>query len=454
MRAKAAVLIVAACGHGVCGAFGQGCEPRWSEEFGLAAPNMGVYMFSREVDRLYVGGEFTEIGGLPAARVAAYEGGVWSALGPGFTLGTGCHGSPPVVVRLRRVMLPSVDGLVAGGLIADAGGVSTEAVALWDSAGWRTMGEGLSLGGCVDCCAWVGDATVFDDGTGPALFATGGFNIPSFGIARWSGRSWEDVGGGLAVTFPSLQGGSSLLVHNDGTGAALYVGGSFHAAGGVPVQGIARWDGTAWSRVGEGPDYGVSAMIQLDAGAGPALLAARVPSAASGELWLWDGRVWERLVGAFNAPVRALAVFDDGAGPSLYAGGGFTAVDGRPAAGLARWDGAAWREVAGGVAWPGRTASVHVLEPVPHRGAWALVIGGRFTEVGAGIASHNIARLIGCLPVCYADCDGDGALDFFDFLCFQNAFLAGEPYADCDGNGVLDFFDFLCFQNEFLAGCP
>ena len=27
-------------------------------------------------------------------------------------------------------------------------------------------------------------------------------------------------------------------------------------------------------------------------------------------------------------------------------------------------------------------------------------------------------------------------------------------YADCDGNGALDFFDFLCFQNEFAAGCP
>jgi hypothetical protein len=55
---------------------------------------------------------------------------------------------------------------------------------------------------------------------------------------------------------------------------------------------------------------------------------------------------------------------------------------------------------------------------------------------------------------CYADCDESGDLDFFDFLCFQNAFAAGEPYADCDGNGSLDFFDFLCFQNEFAAGCP
>jgi len=55
---------------------------------------------------------------------------------------------------------------------------------------------------------------------------------------------------------------------------------------------------------------------------------------------------------------------------------------------------------------------------------------------------------------CYADCDESGDLDFFDFLCFQNAFAAGEPYADCDESGDLDFFDFLCFQNAFAAGCP
>ena len=54
---------------------------------------------------------------------------------------------------------------------------------------------------------------------------------------------------------------------------------------------------------------------------------------------------------------------------------------------------------------------------------------------------------------CPADCDESGALDFFDFLCFQNLFGAGDPAADCDGSGALDFFDFLCFQNAFAAGC-
>ena len=57
-------------------------------------------------------------------------------------------------------------------------------------------------------------------------------------------------------------------------------------------------------------------------------------------------------------------------------------------------------------------------------------------------------------PSCTADCDADGELTFFDFLCFQNAFSIAAAYADCDGDGSLTFFDFLCFQNEFAAGCP
>ena len=55
---------------------------------------------------------------------------------------------------------------------------------------------------------------------------------------------------------------------------------------------------------------------------------------------------------------------------------------------------------------------------------------------------------------CYGDCDSNGALDIFDFLCFQNAFVAGDPYADCDGDGRWTLFDFVCFQTEFVAGCP
>lgn len=51
-----------------------------------------------------------------------------------------------------------------------------------------------------------------------------------------------------------------------------------------------------------------------------------------------------------------------------------------------------------------------------------------------------------------------GVCDIFDFLCFKNNFVSGDPYAcDCDtttGNGVCDVFDSLCFQNAFVGGCP
>ncbi|MFG0286242.1 MAG: GC-type dockerin domain-anchored protein, partial [Phycisphaerales bacterium JB039] len=79
-------------------------------------------------------------------------------------------------------------------------------------------------------------------------------------------------------------------------------------------------------------------------------------------------------------------------------------------------------------------------------------------EQGASVPPFEGMRIIEVdgfpADACYPDCDGSGTLDFFDFLCFQNAFALGDPYADCDGTGALDFFDFLCFQNEFAAGCP
>ncbi len=59
-----------------------------------------------------------------------------------------------------------------------------------------------------------------------------------------------------------------------------------------------------------------------------------------------------------------------------------------------------------------------------------------------------------CESLCPADCDGDGELSIFDFLCFQTAFDAREPIADCTGDGAFDIFDFLCFQTAFMDGCP
>lgn len=54
---------------------------------------------------------------------------------------------------------------------------------------------------------------------------------------------------------------------------------------------------------------------------------------------------------------------------------------------------------------------------------------------------------------CENDCDRDGVLDLFDYLCFTNRFNAQDPSADCDKDGSLSLFDFLCFVNAFNQGC-
>jgi hypothetical protein len=419
----------------------QPCEPRWSDEFGIGA-DARVNALEATSRELYAGGDFTSIGGAPAARVARHEDGAWAPLGAGFTQPTSCHGQPPFVWSLLNVELPSPSGLVAGGALPDVGG----ALGLWDGAEWRSLGD-FRVTCCPDTCPAAFALATFDDGRGPALYVAGSFDQPENGIARWDGQ-WKGLGTGLIGLFgPGLLTGRSLLVHDDGSGPALYVGGSFHSAGGAAVQNIARWRSSEWTDVGGGLGMLVGALTELEIDGRPQLIAGG-GFGATGEIWRWDGAVWTRMGGVFNDPIRALAVFDDGSGLGLYAGGAFTVYNGAPIRNLARWDKRGWVEVVGGAG-----GAVTALETQPHKGVWSLLVGGSFLSVGAGVPSQRIARLIGCAPVCYADCDRSGELTFFDFLCFQNLFAAMDPGADCDGDGEFTFFDFLCFQNAFAAGC-
>ncbi len=56
---------------------------------------------------------------------------------------------------------------------------------------------------------------------------------------------------------------------------------------------------------------------------------------------------------------------------------------------------------------------------------------------------------------CFADCDGNDALNVDDVDCFVAGFLGSDlAAADCDGNGALNVDDIDCFVASFLAGCP
>ena len=73
------------------------------------------------------------------------------------------------------------------------------------------------------------------------------------GIMQWDGSNWSAVGSGLSgniqntapVMFPH-----QMIVHNE----ELYVVGNFRNAGGIDVNGIAKWNGTEWMNLGDGFD--------------------------------------------------------------------------------------------------------------------------------------------------------------------------------------------------------
>lgn len=106
---------------------------------------------------------------------------------------------------------------------------------------------------------------------------------------------------------------------------------------------------------------------------------------------------------------------------------------------------------AGGQAW-----SAPIELPVPDGGG----------SVAGLLASATIDRITAAFELsfgdfaaqsvnpCPADCNGDGTLDIFDFLCFQGVFASGSLEADCDADGELTVFDFLCYLDAFEAGCP
>jgi hypothetical protein len=90
----------------------------------------------------------------------------------------------------------------------------------------------------------------------------------------------------------------------------------------------------------------VKALAVFDEGAGPALFAAGSFKRAGGiivnHVARWNGASWSALAGGvlgYLPEMRTLCVHDDGSGPVLYATGDFTTVGGVAVRGIARWDG-------------------------------------------------------------------------------------------------------------------
>ena len=446
---------------------------------------------------LHVGGSFDYAGGRRARNFAAWDGADWSAVGPGLS---------GDVLAFALYNDGTGRTTYAGGRFATIGGRPLNHIARWDGATWQPLGGGLNAGAMVNRGVWA--LAAHTDASGHSLYAGGEFlkagAVTAPRIARWNGKQWSAVGTGMNGLV------TALASHDDGSGgAALYAAGNFTAAGGVSAIRVAKWNGASWSPLGSGLNGMARTLRSFDDGAGPALYAGGEFTQAGGAPALsvakWAGGAWSPLPGIIVGPVCTLAIYDAGEGPRLHAGGYFAFGNGNFDKFIGRWDGGAWKATTSQSPFPyGRIHALRVFddgngpalfaggdfkdfEPPPDSmryiarlrdGVWSpsgmpdrpvlalgtpddagdglsMFVGGSFTYI-SGIRSGRVTRLFACAPTaaaCAADCDGDGALDIDDFLCFQALFAAGDDAADCDGDGALGVEDFICFQTTFAAGC-
>jgi trimeric autotransporter adhesin len=363
-------------------------------------------------DELFAGGGFRSAGTQQADSVARWNGGAWEPLG------TGTDGN--VVAMASSSHGPGgVPELYVGGMFMHAGGVPSPCLARWDANGWSAVGSGLSSPPGVEVDSLCISAVGPDPGTNlyvGGLFTSAG-GVPVSDIARWDGTAWHALGAGLTSSSGSAAP-KALAVFDDGSGPALYAGGVFDIAGGAPASHIAKWDGSTWTPLGAGITGwldAVRSLVGFDDGTGPALYVAGDFTSAGGipaqSIARWGGGTWSALpsLGLYTANY-SLAVHDDGTGngPALYIGGRFFTNALAPN-GVARWRSNHWEGLGTGIQYNytsqarvGALASCRLHATGPR----SLLVGGYFYQAGGKqsncVAAWGLVRSLG-LPFCRGD---------------------------------------------------
>lgn len=253
---------------------------------------------------LVAAGDFHFAGGVPVNRVARWDGVAWSPLG------TGLSGS----IKALAVM-PNGD-LVAGGA---SGGAAN--VARWSGVSWTPLG---TMTGGVAALAVLPNGDIVAAGE---LTQASGFFVN--GIARWNGTNWSPLGDGLSGPVQPTVTALVALPNGD-----VVASGPFDQAGGLPANGIARWDGASWSALATRPtgaSPGASTMCLLPNG----------DLAVGGDPIVMDGVVAARLA-RLSTTCPALATT---AGQGCVGSGGLNAL----AATTLPWLGATYRAAASGM---------------------------------------------------------------------------------------------------------
>ena len=291
---------------------------------------------------LYVGGEFNTpgSGGQLLNNIARYStiDNLW------YPLGEGVGGQVESIVHSTIGY-----GLYVAGNFTTAGTLPAKGIAMWSTSGggWSVLGiassngfyggHALDLGMTANGYLYAGG--IFD--TAGGVLGNGG--VVANNIARWYGGAWSALGSGLGVAS-STGKVLAVLASTIGGTTTVYVGGTFQSVGSLPANNIAKWDGTAWSTLGSGANNGVDRTVNVIAqGSGATIYVGGDFTRAGGitvnKVARWSsGLGWAALnQGVSGGSVRALAY--NNYDLYLYVGGDFTQAGGSVSVNsIARWN--------------------------------------------------------------------------------------------------------------------
>ena len=254
--------------------------------------------------------------------------GGWDHVGNGGTVG-----SPALNGAVTALNSDNPAGLLVGGSFTSAGGVAgADRIALWNASKWSALGTGISNGAV--------NAIAYDPLTN-RVFAGGTFTVPGGNhLAVWNGTSWTSFCAVIPGTVTALQ----IIGRN------LYVGGDFAAPVGLP---------------------GGNRLVRCNLDTEAASITT------------------DSVAHQFQGTIYALTADSNGV---LYAGGGFTDLEGKPAAdNVAYLDGTGWNAM-GPAAKPACLCSVDDYVDSLAAVGTNVYVGTRAKDVGGIAQADNVVR--------------------------------------------------------------
>jgi hypothetical protein len=201
----------------------------------------GIALFRNEI---YVGGEFTKSGPDSVAGLAKWDGQNWIQIGN--PINGSMDGYPVYIHGITSIG----DSLYLGGNFENIGTLACGGIAIWDGHQFYSMGAGFNESGVLDIKKYNNQIWA------AGLFNKSGNETVS-NIAIWENENWRnppDINGmdGYVHTLESIEGD-------------LFLSGGFtkgNTAGLESCSGICRFDGEAWSGLGQGLNGPAEPMLE------------------------------------------------------------------------------------------------------------------------------------------------------------------------------------------------